>query len=93
MKKIMKKQIHEIQHINILGSKNIHGDSYPELQETNEEENNVLDPLDGVESIHVVTSIEMTYSEMFKGQNDILDESHERSTFYVSDTYDMAFIF
>ena len=62
-----------------LGSRTINKDSYSKLPGNTEEEQVVLGLLDVAESIRDFTSIDLTYSEIFKSQDDILIQEHERA--------------
>jgi len=55
-----------------LGSRTINEDSYSKLQGNTEEEQVFLGLLDVSESISDFTSLDLTYSEILKGQDDML---------------------
>ena len=60
-----------------LGSRTINEDSYSKLQGNTEEEKVVLGILDVAKSIHDFTSLDLTYLEILKSQDDILIQEHE----------------
>jgi hypothetical protein len=70
-----------------IGSKTINEDSYPKLQGNTKEEHVVSDLLDVAESIHDFTSLDLTYSEILKSQDEILVQEHEGAFSDFSQTY------